>query len=169
MEISNLTGLEKPLTAVVKAIQSATGVLYTPTRIKKEAAANAEATVIKTQNDLYLKELEARALGRIKEREMRRQQNIDSVIEIAESESTKSGKSEGKLDERWVSAFFDGCQDVSDKELQELWGRLLAGELEKEGSFSLRTLQCIKSMSKKEADQFSLMVRFLWDTLYIRN
>lgn len=38
--------------------------------------------------------------------------------------------------------------------MQELWGRILAGEVKQPKSYSLRTLELIKNLSKKEADTF---------------
>ncbi|MHB1116271.1 DUF2806 domain-containing protein [Sideroxydans sp.] len=35
-----------------------------------------------------------------------------------------------------------------------LWGRILAGEIKKPGSFSLRTLDVLRNLSKKEAESF---------------
>ena len=41
--------------------------------------------------------------------------------------------------------------------MQNLWSRILAGEVVKPGSFSLRTLELIKNLSKREAETFSKM------------
>lgn len=40
--------------------------------------------------------------------------------------------------------------------MQELWGKVLAGEVAKPGSFSLRTLSVLKSLSRDEAELFRL-------------
>jgi hypothetical protein len=39
--------------------------------------------------------------------------------------------------------------------MQKLWGRILAGEIKQPQSFSLRTLELLKNISKKEAEVFT--------------
>lgn len=59
------------------------------------------------------------------------------------------------LDDDWLNEFMDKARLVSDEEFQIIWARILAGEIERNNSFSIRTLDRIKSMSKKEAETFS--------------
>ena len=48
--------------------------------------------------------------------------------------------------------FFSSAQDVSTAELQKLWGKVLAGEVERPGTVPLRTLELLRNMTKAEAD-----------------
>ena len=43
------------------------------------------------------------------------------------------------------------AEEISDKDLQDIWGRILAGEIKKPKSYSLRTLEVMRNMSKDEA------------------
>ena len=40
--------------------------------------------------------------------------------------------------------FFDAVGNVSNEELQKLWGKVLAGEMQQPGSCSLRTMEVIR-------------------------
>lgn len=63
------------------------------------------------------------------------------------------------LDEDWLNEFMDKARLVSDEEFQMLWARILAGEIDRKNSFSIRTLNKVKSMSKNEAETFSRIAR----------
>ena len=53
--------------------------------------------------------------------------------------------------------FFRHASDVSDEEAQKTWAKVLAGELQKPGSYSLRTLDILRNITREEADA----IRFL--------
>lgn len=59
-----------------------------------------------------------------------------------------------EIDNDWLAEFFDKAKNISDEEFQLIWGRILAGELEQPGSYSKRTLDCLKNLSKDEAAIF---------------
>ena len=63
-------------------------------------------------------------------------------------------------DPDWTARFFDGAQDVSSDELQRLWARILAGEVEAPGRTSLRTLSILRNLTQEEARDFSTLMRF---------
>jgi hypothetical protein len=58
------------------------------------------------------------------------------------------------VDPDWVARFFGSAQDVSNEDMQKLWARILAGEVVKPGTFSLRTLEVLKNLSQREAERF---------------
>lgn len=58
---------------------------------------------------------------------------------------------------------FGTVQDVSTAEMQELWGRLLAGEIARPGSFSLRTLDVLRNLSLEEARLFEKVCQLCTD------
>ena len=55
----------------------------------------------------------------------------------------------------WSTRFFNIVEDVSDDEMQSIWGRILAGEVKQPKSFSMRTLELLKNLSKEEAAIFT--------------
>jgi hypothetical protein len=52
----------------------------------------------------------------------------------------------------WFVRFYEEAGNVSDEMMQDLWAKTLAGEVNKPGSFSLRTLDTLKNMSQEEAE-----------------
>lgn len=54
----------------------------------------------------------------------------------------------------WFIRYYEASGNISDKEMQVLWAKILAGEIEKPSSYSLRTLDVLRNMSKEEAKCF---------------
>lgn len=96
-----------------------------------------------------------RAGTRLVLQETIKQHNIESIIdnayEILEKEEVCS---EDPIEQGWINRFFDSVADVSDEDLQKLWGKVLAGEIKQPKSYSLRTLETLKNLSKHEAELF---------------
>ena len=67
-----------------------------------------------------------------------------------------------KIDDDWLTHFFGKCRAVSDKEMQALWSKILAGEANRAGSFSRRTVECVSTISKPEAEAFTRLCRHAW-------
>lgn len=69
---------------------------------------------------------------------------------------------------KFLLNFFEGASNEDDENLQELWAKILAGEMEHPKSFSLRTLDTLKNMSTDEAllfqelSQYFLFGNNLW-------
>lgn len=102
--------------------------------------------------NLETKSLEERAELRVDYQERKRQDNIESISTVAAVELSKeSDIAEETPDEDWVSRFFNFAQDVSSEQMQDLWGRILAGEIKKPGTYSLRTLEFIRNITKSDA------------------
>ena len=91
-----------------------------------------------------------------------KQHNIESVVdnayEILEKEEVCS---EEPVEQGWINRFFDSVADVSDEDLQKLWGKVLAGEIKQPKSYSLRTLETLKNLSKYEAELFQKIIPFI--------
>ena len=51
-------------------------------------------------------------------------------------------------------------EDVTDEEMQLLWSRVLAGETKRPKSFSLRTLDILRNLSKEEAEKFQNLCKY---------
>ena len=63
------------------------------------------------------------------------------------------------LDSQFESTYVDITGRVYDPEVQALWSRLLADEVEQPGSFSLRTLRTLETLSSDEATLFEDVAR----------
>ena len=53
-----------------------------------------------------------------------------------------------------LQAFFSHVQDVSDEQLQAIWGKILAGQLQVRGRTSLRTMAILRNMNRTDAERF---------------
>ena len=59
-------------------------------------------------------------------------------------------------DHDWTARFFDDVQDVLSEQLQELWAKVLKGEVERPGRTSLRTLDILKNFDARTAELFGM-------------
>lgn len=100
-----------------------------------------------------------RALERVTHQEIRRQENIDTIVRGA-VDYLPLEVSPVEVDSDWLVNFFNLGQDVSSAEMQSIWSKLLAGEVARPGSFKARTLQTVKSMSVEEANLFTALCGF---------
>jgi uncharacterized repeat protein (TIGR03899 family) len=182
MEIQNLTGLEKPLTKLVEVVSNGVGNVTRPYLIRKTAEARAyEIEIISksikdNQQELEKigfdseglsissldwhsiqeeKSIDQRSKDRLDYKEKKRQRNIENITQKAfEDIGKESTVSDEPVDEDWTTRFFDYAEDISNKEMQELWGKILAGEVKKPKTYSLRTLETLRNLSKEEAEVF---------------
>ena len=101
---------------------------------------------------------EERALIRADYQERNRQQHIENITSIAAAElAQQEDVPDEKPDEDWISKFFSSAQDISSEQMQNLWGRILAGEIKRPGTYSLRTLEFVKNISKLDAPLLELV------------
>lgn len=101
---------------------------------------------------------EERSERRIEYQERKHQNNVEHITSIAASDlSTDTNVPDETPDEDWISRFFNFAKDVSSEQMQELWGRILAGEIRQPGSFSLKTLDFVRNMTKRDAELIQLL------------
>lgn len=79
--------------------------------------------------------------------------------EILDDEPGDPPTSEPSQD--WVDRWRENAERVTDEQMQELWGRVLAGELKRPGTYTLRALETVKNLSKEDADLISKIAPFL--------
>jgi len=162
-------GLSKPVTKFIETVGNAIGVLYEPTRTVKKAEAEAKAAIIKAKASADEQDLiELRSLERDEFLRIRRQRNIESVAKIA-YDNLPDKVSEEIVDEDWTVQFFNLSQDIGNEEMQMIWGKILAGEIKKPGSFSMRTLNTVKVINQKYAVKFKMICNYVWGEKYILN
>ena len=149
----------KPANTLIEKISNAIGILYEPTRIKRAAKAEVEAKKIIAMGDIEVTETQQRGLTRLIQEEGKNQQNIELITAQAISGIEESAKPEN-IEDDWIAHFFDKCRIVSDTEMQSLWSSLLAGEANKPGSYSKRTIDLISTLDKSDANLFTNLCRF---------
>ena len=179
MEIKNLTGLEKPLVKLIEVIAQGCGTVTRSHFIKKtaEAKANEIRMIAQAAQDIGLppgkfnykngeliisgerlqdeKHLRERTNSRLNYQEAQRQQNIEAITQIAAEQLAQENEvSEKDVDPDWINRFFNCAQNISNEEMQAIWGKILAGEIIGPGSFSMRTIDIIRNLSESEANIF---------------
>lgn len=91
---------------------------------------------------------------RIEFQEKKRQSNIVSVVRTAAAELGDKEVPNHEPDPDWTARFFDSVQDVSSEDMQKIWARILSGEVETPGRTSLRTLDTLRNITKRDAEIF---------------
>lgn len=146
----NTDGLAK----LAETISFALGGTARGERKMADAKAYAAELEAKTKNKVALIEAQGQdALANyIAAKEERKLRNTIAVIEKARAHFTEGEKvSDEPVDEGWRNRFFGIVEEISDEELREIWGRVLAGEIKKPKSYSLRTLEILRNITKEEA------------------
>jgi len=155
----NVGDLAKPATVLIEKISGAIGTLYLPHHIRKVARAEADAATIRALAGVEINDIQHRALVRMIQGEVKKQENIEAISSGAIEGLNPSTKPED-IDNDWLSNFFDKCKLISNQEMQSLWSRILSGEANKPGTFSKRTVELVSSLEKKDADLFTRLCRF---------
>jgi hypothetical protein len=185
IEVQDFAGIAKPITKLIETVSQGIGILYEPIHIRRKAKAKADEIKIissAVSNNLNLpteynngsihidsidaNDLVKRAQSRFLFQEIQKQQNIESVIagtyNILQNEENVDSKSVAK---DWIIRFFNSVEDISDIDLQNLWSKILAGEVKRPKSFSMRTLDALRNISKDEAILFERVckISMVWE------
>ena len=137
------------------------------TKLIAQAQAEAKDILIQKQKTTYIEknqtniEMNAADLvqTKIQFQEEKRLNNIQNIVSQAKDKLPDQVNNK-PVDPDWTARFFQNAQDISTEEMQQIWSSILAGEVETPGRTSLRTLDILKNMTKKEAELFSAVMRY---------
>ena len=97
----------------------------------------------------------ASVLERVERLEQRQQDervaNVLSILEKTVEALADKDVPGQQPDSRWVSVFTESAQHASTDELRDTWARILAGETERPGSISVRTLTVLDGLNQQTA------------------
>lgn len=117
----------------------------------------------------YTKHIHHHLTDNIMRKEFQKEVNFAKAIDIAagilsqdESEPPKE-----QVEQDWLCRFREVASNTTTEEVQQLWGRILAGEIKSPGKHSLRTLEFIKNLSQKEAKQIEKLFSFVLNNQFI--
>lgn len=173
--------LVSPAEKLIDIVKHGVGTLYQPRKIRKladarsyeidkigEAMRNNSDIIITYDNGSVIAnnpefdDFVKRTQHRIACQELKKQYNIDSVVDKAYTElEFEADVPDIPIDDDWVSRLFDIIKDVSNDDMQYVWGKILAGEIKNPGSFSLRTLDTIRNISQQEASIFQRILPYI--------
>ena len=176
MDVSlNIPALEKLVDYTASGIGSVAGSMLAPWKARREAQARQIAA--KGEADSLLIQAEAQSKARkilisqdttitgelditntvnqrILFQEQKRQVNIESVVRKAAMQLGDKSVPDSEPDHDWTARFFNDVQDVSSEEMQSLWAKVLAGEVERTGNTSIRTLSILKNIDQATSHFF---------------
>ena len=94
-------------------------------------------------------------------RVLREQVNLDMISQRAANEirdpSSQSGpqESDDTIDDDWLNAFETEARQKSTEEMQDMFGKILAGEIRNPGRYSTRTIRILASLDQGIASHFA--------------
>ncbi|MBU2892136.1 TIGR03899 family protein [Colwellia sp. D2M02] len=94
--------------------------------------------------------IEDRTSKRNRLEHLRKQKNIEAIVEKSLAYCANSDVKH-KADNDWFSRYITLAEEVSNPTMQDLWAKILAGELTKPGSFSYKALKVFRDMSIYDA------------------
>ncbi len=124
-------------------------------RIIAAAQAEARDALVSTASDVRGDiDIAETVSQRIQFQEEKRHRNIGSVVGRAAEELGDKEVPDQEPDHDWTARFFNYIQDVSSEEMQSLWAKVLAGEVERPGSISVRSLSILRNLDRADAELF---------------
>jgi len=182
IEISDITRAGAALTKLLDVVSRGIGVCYEP--IHKKRMAKATACEIKILSDAInenynlpihfndstlsinatsFKELTERTKSRLLFQEINKQQNIEAIVTKAcEEIALETNVSKEPVETDWILRFFNCIEDISNEDMQEIWGKILAGEVKKPNTYSYRTLETLKNLTQSEALLFEQISQYVF-------
>ena len=120
-----------------------------------KAQADARATLVSPDSIVQGEpDIAQTVTQRIQFQEEKRQRNIGTVVGHAALELGDKDVTNSEPDHDWTARFFNYVQDVSSEEMQSLWGKVLAGEIERPRSTSILTLSILRNLDQATAGIF---------------
>ncbi len=105
--------------------------------------------------------IDERAKSRVIHKRTVEQENIEAITNHATKDilNTKA-VSDKEVNKDWIFKFFNLAEQVSEQDMQMIWGKILAGEVKRPNSYSIRTLEILSSLTKDDALIFSKLANF---------
>jgi hypothetical protein len=111
------------------------------------------------------RDLHERAQRRIAVENAMQQLNREAPVAYAAAELvgvTEEQVSNIPVDPDWLTRYWRTVQDISQEDAQLIFGKILAGEVKQPGTFSIRTIDCLATLTKKEGEDFRELCAFAW-------
>ena len=159
-DIKDLSGLGEPAGKLIDAFRAVSATLFLPSHIRRVAKAKAESAILIAEGEAAATEIAARTRRRIEADDVRHQANLEAIAERA-SHHLPAKLPSASVDPDWVFHFRDEAKNTSNEDMQELWGRLLAGEMANPGRFSRRTVSLLRLLDPADAKEFAKLCQYI--------
>ena len=116
------------------------------------------------------------AVQKFGQRVLREQVNLDMISQRAASEIQDDDNSIGQtppeetddtISDDWLNTFEAEARQKSTEEMQALFGKILAGEIRKPGTFSMRTVKILGSLDQNVATHFARLSSMCISTHFV--
>lgn len=145
--------------AISKTNQITGGIQYSDEKVS--ISSPKQPKTLAQNSDFISPNLEQRTQQRLNYQAAIKQLNVESVTSFAAEElKDVEPVTDEPIDADWISRFFNIVEDVSNEDMQALWGKILAGEVKKPKTFSLRTLDLLRNLSQEEAVIFNTVAHY---------
>lgn len=153
-------GNEESANRILDKITGATGIIFGAYKEKQRAKSNFLAEI---NNRRDLSNIDKLAITSNYKKILKEYENQNDIVNKALELLNKPVNEYriDSIDNTWIMNFMDYIKNICDEELKIIWSKILAGELEKPGKYSLRTLEEVKKISKKDAELFSKLAGFI--------
>ena len=140
------------------------------TKVISSAEAEVKAEIIRFNAELekggILADYIKRTGGHLISEQIRKDFNVDKAVSMAvdQLDNDREGAknpSEEPIAEDWFTRWTSTVEDISDENIQRIWASILAGEVKSPGSFSLRSLDIVRNLSRTEAETFTKFCNFV--------
>lgn len=118
------------------------------------ASSNDQSDTMRNEPEIGDLNIYQKAVSAQTSKMMQKEVNVAKTIMRAEeilSESEAEATSK-KVEQDWIFSWRENVEKVSAEEMQDLWARVLAEEVKSPGSFSMRTMDFLKCLTKWEAE-----------------
>ena len=103
---------------------------------------------------------------------VRRELAIRHIAILAEEECRNlplEDISKVPVDADWLVRWRDGAQDAVSVQLKRYWARLLAGEVLRPSTYSVRTMEFLRTISRADLETLQICARFCFEGFIYRN
>ncbi len=133
---------------------------------EKRAETRSRVKLIDTQADLISSQMKAEpeyvraAIRKYGEKIVRERGNLDSITKIAIKELSNGAQAQNNnvqipdISQDWLNTFEKEACDKSSDEMKKLFGKILAGEICKPSTYSIRTIKILSQLDTEAADVF---------------
>jgi uncharacterized repeat protein (TIGR03899 family) len=94
--------------------------------------------------------LEDRSKKRERLNQIRKQKNMESIINKALA-YCPDNEIANRTDQDWFNSYINLAEDISNPVMQDLWAKILAGEVAQPNTYSLKALKVFRTMSISDA------------------
>jgi hypothetical protein len=165
--ISNWLGVQLPAVPMPQTLKNFDKAV---SKILLAAGENIETRIKGNTEKAKIKgKLDVEGMYRTEEEKRKIENRAEAMKAALEEISSNPGQTDAQteIEDDWLNVFSRIAEDKSSEELQILFGRILAGEIKRPGSFSLRTMQTLATISKNDAENLSRLLSFVIDGMIL--